>query len=82
MIKWGIDAASYLQSLIGGRRLQAGSLEISFTPSRHFREGITDRAKSMWGGWVIQTAQEKIWFSGDGGYGKHFAEIGRRFGAF
>ena len=26
--------------------------------------------------------QEKIWFSGDGGYGKHFKEIGQRLGPF
>lgn len=82
LIKWGIDAHR-ISEFDWWQEAQAGSLKISFTPSRHFSgRGITDRAKSMWGGWVIQTAQEKIWFSGDGGYGKHFTEIGRRLGPF
>ena len=34
------------------------------------------------GGWVINSGKEKIWFSGDGGYGKHFKEIGERLGPF
>ena len=58
-------------------------IEITFTPTRHFSgRGITDRAKSLWGGWVLKTISEKIWFSGDSGYGSHFKEIGERLGPF
>jgi len=46
-------------------------IEITFTPTRHFSgRGLTDRGKTLWGGWVFKTSNENIWFSGDGGYGK------------
>lgn len=82
LIKWGIDPHR-ITEFDWWQQVEAGILNIIFTPSRHFSgRGLTDRAKSLWGGWVIQTVQEKIWFSGDGGYGKHFAEIGKRMGPF
>jgi len=58
-------------------------LRITFTPTRHFSgRGLRDRQQSLWGGWVLDGGTEKIWFSGDGGTGSHFAEIGRRLGPF
>jgi L-ascorbate metabolism protein UlaG (beta-lactamase superfamily) len=58
-------------------------IQITFTPSRHFSgRGIADRAKSLWGGWVFKTPNHNIYWSGDGGYGPHFKEIGEKFGPF
>lgn len=58
-------------------------LKIIFTPSRHFSgRGAFDRAKSLWGGWIIKSSKHNIYWSGDGGYDKHFKEIGDRFGPF
>ena len=63
--------------------LQFHGLDITFTPTRHFSgRGTSDRFKTLWGGWCLQSAEEKIWFGGDGGYGKHFSEIGKRLGPF
>ena len=31
---------------------------------------------------MIEGKQDKLYFSGDGGYGAHFAEIGKRYGPF
>ena len=82
LIKWGVDA-NRIKEFDWWEEAQAGTLKITFTPSRHFSgRGLTDRARSLWGGWVLDTGCEKIWFSGDGGYGKHFEEIGRRLGPF
>lgn len=59
------------------------AIKITFTPTQHFSgRGLRDRQKSLWGGWVFEHATEKIWFSGDGGYGNHFQEIGKRLGPF
>jgi L-ascorbate metabolism protein UlaG (beta-lactamase superfamily) len=59
------------------------NIAITFTPTRHFSgRGLTDRSKTLWGGWVFKTLNENIWFSGDGGYGQHFKEIGKRLGPF
>ena len=58
-------------------------LDIVFTPSRHFSgRGVLDRSKSLWGGWVIKSLKHKIYWSGDGGYGGHFQDVGERFGPF
>lgn len=58
-------------------------IQITFTPTRHFSgRGLTDRLKTLWGGWVFTTPSENIWFSGDGGYGQHFKEVGQRLGPF
>ena len=62
---------------------QLGTLRFIFTPSRHFSgRGLFDRAKSLWGGWVILTDKHKIYWSGDGGYDTHFKEIGKKYGPF
>jgi L-ascorbate metabolism protein UlaG (beta-lactamase superfamily) len=58
-------------------------IRLIFTPSRHFSgRGPVDRSKSLWGGWVFQTKNHRIYWSGDGGYDKHFGEVGRRYGPF
>lgn len=53
------------------------------TPARHFSgRGTSDRAKTLWASWVIQGKNSNIYFSGDGGYGPHFKEIGEQYGPF
>ncbi|MEQ8237706.1 MAG: MBL fold metallo-hydrolase [Cyclobacteriaceae bacterium] len=60
-----------------------GGIDITFTPTRHFSgRGTSDRAKSLWGGWAFKSTVENIYFSGDGGYGKHFQEVGKRLVPF
>lgn len=82
LVKWGVD--SELITEFDWWDVQSfESVSITYTPTRHFSgRGLTDRAKSLWGGWAFKTAKENIWFSGDSGYGNHFKEIGKRLGPF
>ncbi|NRB48563.1 MAG: MBL fold metallo-hydrolase [Saprospiraceae bacterium] len=82
LVSWGIPAA--LITEFDWWQVQAiEDIQITFTPTRHFSgRGLTDRSKTLWGGWVFSTQNENIWFSGDGGYGQHFKEVGRRLGPF
>lgn len=58
-------------------------LTIAFTPSRHMSgRGLSDQSATLWGSWVIQGQNKNIFFSGDGGYGKHFRTIGEKYGEF
>ncbi|MEM9328233.1 MAG: MBL fold metallo-hydrolase [Bacteroidota bacterium] len=58
-------------------------LKIVLTPSRHMSgRGLTDQSATLWGSWVVQSEHSNIYFSGDGGYGKHFKAIGERYGPF
>jgi L-ascorbate metabolism protein UlaG (beta-lactamase superfamily) len=82
LVSWGI-AADSITEFDWWQTQNFNGIDISFTPTRHFSgRGLTDRFKGLWGGWFFKTELEKIWFSGDGGYGSHFKEIGKRFGGF
>ncbi|MEL6668744.1 MAG: MBL fold metallo-hydrolase [Bacteroidota bacterium] len=82
LVKWGVDA-DRIQEFDWWDRQSFGGLEISFTPSKHFSgRGLSNRFKSLWGGWVFKSDGANLWFSGDGGYGSHFKEVGNRLGPF
>ena len=82
LVSWGI-AEDCITEFNWWEDMLFRDIKITFTPTRHFSgRGFTDRAKSLWGGWVLKTEQENIWFSGDSGYGTHFTEIGERLGPF
>ena len=62
---------------------QFEGISFTFTPTRHFSgRGLKDRAKSLWGGWALRNKDVNIYFSGDGGYGRHFKDVGRKLGPF
>lgn len=79
---WGVDAKK-IQEFDWWEEQYFNDIHITFTPARHFSgRGLTDRAKSLWGGWVFKTASENIYFTGDGGYGTHFKAVGDLLGPF
>lgn len=54
-----------------------------FVPAQHFSgRGVNDRNASLWGGWVLEIDGHRLFFAGDTGYGKDFADIGDVFGGF
>jgi L-ascorbate metabolism protein UlaG (beta-lactamase superfamily) len=58
------------------------TLHIHCVPAQHFSgRGVSDRNKSLWCGFVVQSAQSEgvIYFAGDSGYGDHFKRIGEKF---
>ena len=56
--------------------------EMTFTPAQHFSaRSLFDRRCSLWGGYMITMADQRIYFGGDSGYSSHFAEIKRRLGS-
>lgn len=82
LVSWGINA-SKIKEFDWWNNTEFEGIEITFTPTRHFSgRGLTDRAKSLWGGWALKTANESIYFSGDSGYGEHFKAVGEKLGPF
>jgi L-ascorbate metabolism protein UlaG (beta-lactamase superfamily) len=82
LVRWGVEA-DLITEFDWWNDAPLEDIHITFTPTRHFSgRGLKDREKCLWGGWVFKTSNENIWFSGDGGYGEHFKEIGKRFGPF
>lgn len=82
LVHWGVEPEKIIEfDWWENKTLE--NISVTFTPTRHFSgRGLTDRTKTLWGGWNFKTEKENIWFSGDGGYGKHFQEIGKKLGPF
>ena len=60
----------------------SAELDVICTPAHHFAARWPwDRCKTLWGGFMMQTPDHLIFFSGDTGWGSHFAEIRRLLGA-
>lgn len=59
----------------------ASGMNVTFVPAQHFSSrGLSDRNRTLWGGFVVKTAAGSIFFAGDTGYGPHFKEIAARCG--
>lgn len=79
---WGVEKTN-ITEFDWWQQYQLDDLELIFSPSRHFSgRGMLDRAKSLWGGWIILSENHRIYWSGDGGYDSHFKLIGEKFGPF
>lgn len=57
-------------------------LKVVCTPAQHFAARTPrDRCLTLWGGFMLLTAGNSIFFAGDTGWASHFAEIKTRFGS-
>lgn len=60
--------------------LSDDSVKLSFVPAKHWgRRGLLDTNRALWGGLVIESSQQSIYFSGDTAYEQHFKEIGLKY---
>jgi L-ascorbate metabolism protein UlaG (beta-lactamase superfamily) len=62
------------------RSTPVGDVTVTFVPAqRSSQRGLNDRARTLWGGFVIQGSSATLYHAGDTGYFRGFAEIGRAF---
>ena len=57
-------------------------LKIHILPSQHFSGRFLTMNPTEWCSFVFVTSKLKVFCSGDGGYGKHFKDIGEKFNGF
>ncbi len=72
-----IQAAGWYQQY----PLNNSLLQIAYLPTRHWsRRGFGDTNASLWGAFLIQSQNKKIYFGGDSGYGSHLKKVDALFG--
>lgn len=80
--KWGIPSQNIVE-LNWWESTDLDSISLVFTPSRHFSgRGLNNRFSTLWGSWVIQGINSKVFFGGDSGYFPGFKRIGEIYGPF
>jgi len=89
--RWGFEP-SRIHEGDWGQAFRFGPLTVRLTEARHYSgRGFTTH-KALWCGFILETSGEisgenagetrRLFFSGDSGYGPHFARIGREHGPF
>jgi L-ascorbate metabolism protein UlaG (beta-lactamase superfamily) len=64
-------------------RVMLDGITVAALPAVHFsRRGLSDMRATLWMGCAIETPTQRLYFSGDTGYGPVFEELGRRYGPF
>lgn len=59
---------------------QLGTVEVVMTPVQHWSgRGLHDRQQTLWGGWAVFAPDAHLFFAGDTGYSRDFADIAQRF---
>jgi len=65
-----------------GESVPLAGATIHSVPALHFSaRGIFDRNRTLWCGYMIESAESMVYFAGDTAFGDHFGRIRERFGA-
>lgn len=79
--RWGFSEARIRETDWGDTLPLSEQVRIHLVTASHYSGRTLTRNRSLWAGFMLETPDRRIFFSGDGGYGPHFADIGRRYGA-
>ena len=61
--------------------IKINDLKITFVPAVHWsKRGLWDTNKTLWGSFLIEYNNKKIFFACDTGYGNIYKDLGRKYG--
>nr|WP_007471979.1 MBL fold metallo-hydrolase [Segniliparus rugosus] len=76
---WGVPSARIAERH-WWEEAALGDLVFTCAPARHFSGRGFKRNTSLWASWSIAGPRHKVYFGGDSGFTRSFAEIGERLG--
>lgn len=82
LVDWGVEPGR-IREHRWWQSSRLGGLRFTATPAQHFSgRGPFDGNATLWASWVIETPDQRLFFSGDSGYFSGFKTIGAAFGPF
>ena len=64
-----------------GQTIEVNDLIVHFVPAVHWsKRSLTDTNKTLWGSFIIEYKDKKIFFSCDTGYGNIYKDLGKKHG--
>jgi len=78
--RWGYQKRQIIEEDWNKEMTFENGFTVYVLPSRHFSGRSFTRNQTLWAAYVLETPTMRFFFGGDGGYDKHFAKIGKKFG--
>ncbi len=82
LAQWGYAEAKITEADWNDSVEISSGLGIHALPARHYTRRLMETNQTLWLSFAITSPSHRLFFSGDSGYGPHFAEIGAKFGGF
>lgn len=76
---WGFDPEKIIELDWHETAALGDGFAVHCLPSRHFSGRGLNPNRTLWASFLLETPARQVYMGGDGGYGKHFAQIGRQF---
>ncbi len=80
--RWGVPAER-ITELVWDQSADISTVTFTATESHHSSgRGIRDQSSTLWASWAIKGHDVSVFYTGDSGYGAHWARIGEAYGPF
>ena len=80
--KWGYGSDKIREMNWSSSVEIAPGLQIHVLPAQHYSGRFMKRNQSLWASYALVAPQRRLYFSGDTGFGPHFADIAKQFPSF
>ena len=78
--RWGFERER-IREADWGDDIDLNGVRIRFVTASHYSGRTLTQNKTLWTGFMLEAPDCRVFFSGDSGYGPHFADIGQKLGA-